>query len=152
MNSKLFSKGEATGNPMKTIQLKEGALSGDTDPVPASAPKPDERPKAEPMSKPLPELASSHAAQIEQAEARVEHAEARTEHAEARTEKAEARTEQAEARTERAEARTEEAKTRTEQAEVRRDRLWSSPFINCQTCGRPASPILLISPSVAACS
>ena len=118
---------------MKTIQLKKGVLSGDTDSLAGFAPKPDEPPKPAPVSNSAPEPVPSHAAQIEQAEARVENAEARTEKAEARTELAEARTEQAEARTEeaktrteqaevrieQAEARTEEAKTRTEQAETR---------------------------------
>ena len=132
MNSKLFSKDAAGGNPMKTIQLKEGILSGDTDAVEKAAPK-AELPKAEKNATPAPvvvvapaPLTPEHAAQIAQAEARVEHAEARVEHAEARTEKAEARTEQAEsrieeakARTEQAESRIEEAKTRTEHAEAR---------------------------------
>jgi len=127
MNPKLFSEGVATGNPMKTIQLKKGVLSGDTDAVTASAPKPDGSPKpapvlkpvSEPVPKPAPDQTASHAAQIKQAEARVEHAEARTEKAEARTELAEARTEQAEARTEEAKTRTEQAEVRIEQAEAR---------------------------------
>ncbi|MGB8355515.1 MAG: ATP-binding protein [Chthoniobacteraceae bacterium] len=143
MNAKLFSKDAAGGNPMKTIQLKEGILSGDTDAVEKTAPAPKAEQNATPppmaVVTPVP-VTKEHAAQIAQAEARVEHAEARTEkaearteqaesrieeaktrteHAEARTEQAEARTEQAEARTEQAEARTEEAKSRTEQAETR---------------------------------